>query len=199
MYDQNFEEESTRAKFTNKVIKLATEQDSKPRCLSTHVGSRWYRAPEVILMQKHYDSAQDMWAIGCVLFELFQVLYPSLQIIQEGVIDPILFKGNECYPLSLQQLDNQFTRDKDLIDLNDQIRVILRQIQELEHIDFCFLENVKPFYYLQHVMQLTKNENVQHYTSRLNTQILPLQYKLLLQNLLQFNPYMRWSARECLD
>jgi serine/threonine-protein kinase PRP4 len=40
--------------------------------------SRFYRAPEVILGFKH-SSALDMWALGCVLYELYtgQVLFPG--------------------------------------------------------------------------------------------------------------------------
>ena len=40
------------------------------RKLSLHVTSRWYRAPEVILLTKKYDTKIDMWAIGCTLAEI---------------------------------------------------------------------------------------------------------------------------------
>ena len=81
---------------------MAQVQSDKQRCLSSHVGSRWYRAPEVILMQKQYDYAQDMWAMGCILFEILQVRFPSVKVLRGGVIDPILFRGQECYPLSFK-------------------------------------------------------------------------------------------------
>jgi serine/threonine protein kinase len=32
--------------------------------------SRWYRAPELLLGNKMYNSSIDMWAVGCVLAEL---------------------------------------------------------------------------------------------------------------------------------
>ena len=35
--------------------------------------------------------------------------------------------------------------------------------------------------------------------TRLAQAKLPVHYKQLLNNLLQFNPYMRWSARECVE
>jgi serine/threonine protein kinase len=38
--------------------------------MSSHVGSRWFRPPEIILVQKQYGEGIDMWAIGCVLYEL---------------------------------------------------------------------------------------------------------------------------------
>jgi mitogen-activated protein kinase 1/3 len=43
---------------------------NKDRQMSTHVGSRWYRAPEISILEKHYDQASDMWSFGCCLFEL---------------------------------------------------------------------------------------------------------------------------------
>ena len=56
---------------------IAKDYQNKDRCLTSHVGSRWYRAPEVVLIQKDYDQAQDMWAMGCILFEILQVRQPS--------------------------------------------------------------------------------------------------------------------------
>jgi dual specificity tyrosine-phosphorylation-regulated kinase 2/3/4 len=44
----------------------------------TYIQSRFYRAPEVVL-QMSYDSAIDMWSLGCILAELFtgQPLFPA--------------------------------------------------------------------------------------------------------------------------
>ncbi|ESL06289.1 hypothetical protein TRSC58_06039 [Trypanosoma rangeli SC58] len=39
----------------------------------THeVVSRWYRAPELLLGQRHYGPEIDMWSSGCVLAELLR-------------------------------------------------------------------------------------------------------------------------------
>jgi mitogen-activated protein kinase 1/3 len=40
------------------------------RALSSHVGSRWYRAPEIIIVEKKYDQQSDMWSLGTILYEL---------------------------------------------------------------------------------------------------------------------------------
>jgi len=37
---------------------------------SCNVVTRWYRAPELLLNDAHYDSAIDMWSVGCILSEL---------------------------------------------------------------------------------------------------------------------------------
>jgi serine/threonine protein kinase len=41
-----------------------------PGHLTEHVVTREYRAPEVMLLPKHYTSAIDIWSIGCILGEL---------------------------------------------------------------------------------------------------------------------------------
>ena len=37
----------------------------------THrIGSRWYRPPEIILINKKYDEKFDIWSLGCVFAEM---------------------------------------------------------------------------------------------------------------------------------
>ena len=35
-----------------------------------HIGTRWYRAPELILLNENYDMKIDIWSLGCVYAEL---------------------------------------------------------------------------------------------------------------------------------
>lgn len=35
-----------------------------------YVSTRWYRAPELLLHSRTYNSAVDLWACGCVMAEL---------------------------------------------------------------------------------------------------------------------------------
>ncbi|ETO29772.1 mitogen-activated protein kinase 2, partial [Reticulomyxa filosa] len=73
---------------------------SLQRGVTRHVVTRWYRPPEVILLQqkKEYLSAVDMWSVGCILGELFQMQ-------QENLNDPSsrfpIFPGESCFPLSM--------------------------------------------------------------------------------------------------
>lgn len=42
-----------------------------PLCTYTHeVVTLWYRAPEILLGEKHYTPAVDVWSVGCILAEL---------------------------------------------------------------------------------------------------------------------------------
>merc|ERR1712048_1020981 len=65
------------------------------RHLTGHVVTRWYRAPELILLQETYTNAIDVWSVGCIYAELLGMLEgTSLQ--DRGP----LFPGCSCFPLS---------------------------------------------------------------------------------------------------
>ena len=46
--------------------------------MSSHIGSRWYRAPEISLCEKKYDTAIDIWSLGCVFYELIKTFKKTL-------------------------------------------------------------------------------------------------------------------------
>jgi len=52
------------------------------RQLTKHVVTRWYRAPEVILLEQQREKvcAVDMWSVGCILAELFQMKRTNLPL-----------------------------------------------------------------------------------------------------------------------
>ncbi|CAL6052758.1 Kinase [Hexamita inflata] len=47
--------------------------------MTDYVATRWYRAPELLLNSKAYGPSVDVWAVGCLLFELLtsQPLFPG--------------------------------------------------------------------------------------------------------------------------
>ena len=49
-------------------------QGNMKRELTGHVVTRWYRAPEVILLEKEYNEAIDVWSIGCIYAECFLII-----------------------------------------------------------------------------------------------------------------------------
>lgn len=49
---------------------LAREIRSKPP-YTDYVSTRWYRAPELILKSTNYNSPVDIWALGCIMGELY--------------------------------------------------------------------------------------------------------------------------------
>lgn len=42
------------------------------RTLTHEIETLWYRAPEVLLGQRQYSLGVDTWAIGCILYELYE-------------------------------------------------------------------------------------------------------------------------------
>lgn len=57
-----------------KSSKLTQKKElKKPKVknvLTSHVVTRWYRAPELILIEKNYNSKIDVWSLGCIFGEL---------------------------------------------------------------------------------------------------------------------------------
>ena len=72
------------------------------RSCSIHVGSRWYRAPEIIMVENQYDQASDMWSLGCLMHELLQYTFkPADQFdYTKFHAHRYLFRGTSCFPLS---------------------------------------------------------------------------------------------------
>ena len=49
---------------------LAREIRSRPP-LTDYVSTRWYRAPELLIGSTSYNSPIDIWAMGCIIAEMF--------------------------------------------------------------------------------------------------------------------------------
>ena len=66
--------EQQNEKLAQKLIKTKAQRKNISRELTGHIVTRWYRAPEIILLEKDYGPAVDMWGIGCIVGELFAML-----------------------------------------------------------------------------------------------------------------------------
>ena len=49
----------------------SAEKVNKKRKFVSYICSRYYRAPELLFGSPHYDTAVDMWSVGCIVAELF--------------------------------------------------------------------------------------------------------------------------------
>lgn len=85
------------------------------RTMTKHVVTRFYRAPELILLQD-YSLAIDMWSVGCILAELLAMDPASVPRVSDR---RPLFPGRTCFPLSA---DNPTT----YADRLDQLNVIFQ-------------------------------------------------------------------------
>lgn len=78
---------------------LARETKSKPP-YTEYVSTRWYRAPEVLLLSRDYSNPVDMWALGTIMAELVNLrpLFPgSGQVDQVARICEILGDPSDEY------------------------------------------------------------------------------------------------------
>merc|ERR1719450_1735339 len=49
---------------------LARRRSHNEEELTDYVVTRWYRAPELILLPSGYFEAVDLWSVGCIFAEL---------------------------------------------------------------------------------------------------------------------------------
>jgi mitogen-activated protein kinase 1/3 len=89
--------------FGEMLISDRPRRKEMKRVISLHVGSRWYRAPEISLVEKSYDQSADLWSMGCIVYELLMYITfkgSDEQFKKEFQKTRYLFQGNSCFPLS---------------------------------------------------------------------------------------------------
>lgn len=95
------------------------------RKMTSYVSTRWYRAPELILCAPEYTTAVDMFALGCIMAELYLMfpLFPGNEEIDQlskilQVLGPLQNDWPEGVQLSkrfnleFQPPSTQTTRDR---------------------------------------------------------------------------------------
>ena len=64
-----------------KIIDFGTVKDiaNDTSPFTTYICTRWYRAPECVLRAESYGTASDIFAVGCIMGELFNMtpLFPG--------------------------------------------------------------------------------------------------------------------------
>ena len=115
------------------------------RELSPHVVTRWYRSPELILMEKDYGKKIDVWSIGAIFAEMY--------LMSEENPDPYskrrpFFPGRSCYPLSpdkrkRKKKTSESEEKKNKIADDDQLSVIISRVGPLNEEDMSFLSASK--------------------------------------------------------
>ena len=127
----------------NEVEEKKEKKDKKEkkekRPLTPGVGTKWYKAPEIIFGNKHYDKSVDIWSFGCLMAEMFllEPLFPGstdfemINLIfsfigfskeDEAVLKPQLHINLRERPKNI--FENTFDiADKDSIDLMSKMLV----------------------------------------------------------------------------
>ena len=172
---------------------LQSEEEKKQlpelaKRLTAHVATRWYRAPEVVLMQKEYDHAIDIWAAGCIFAELQAMKKENVA----GYMDrKPLFPGTGCAPLSPKDKTKSDTGGSG--EGHDQLSVIFDVIGTPSAEDCEFIPEKEVIDILMAMQKKAKKDFTSLYPGS------DKQATDLLDKMLQFDPRKRFTIDQCLD
>jgi len=183
------EEDSKKKEIQIKIEKTRELRRSMKRQLTGHVVTRWYRAPEIILLEKDYGPAVDIWSVGCILAELFSMMKENAPTYQDR--HP-LFPGKSCFPLSPDHKacvkKNGFPASQ-----SDQLNVIFDVIGTPTEEGMSFVTDAKALEYLKTFSTRSRIDLKTRYPAA-DDDALDLLHKMLL-----FNPFFRITVDECLN
>ncbi|WWC58344.1 uncharacterized protein I303_100884 [Kwoniella dejecticola CBS 10117] len=121
-------------KATLKVCDLGSAAEISEGEITPYLVSRFYRAPEIILGLP-YDTAIDMWSIGCTLYELYtgKILFPGrsnnhmllLQMELKGKINHRMIKKANFGNLHFDESLNFISIEKDKITNQDVAKTLV--------------------------------------------------------------------------
>lgn len=165
------------------------KKDSKVKSnLTSHVVTRWYRAPEVILIEKSYTSKIDVWSLGCIFAEL-------LMTMKEFSETPLerkpFFPGQSCFPLSPDS-NAKLQKSGFLVDAADQLIMILKKLGTPTPADLEFITDEKALVYIKSLPNYPRSSLAKAFPKVTPEAI------SFLEGCLTFDPNRRLSVDECL-
>jgi len=155
------------------------------KSFTPHVITRWYRPPEIILLEPIYTTAVDIWSVGCIFAELLGKLPGNY------ILGP-LFPGKFCHPMSPYIVENEGKRIIDM-SADDQLLCILNILGSPKSEDLEFLTNYDALAYIKSLGNFERKDfseffNVSHEKSL-----------EVLEKMLCFNPYRRTNIKILLE
>lgn len=158
------------------------------RELTGHVVTRWYRAPELILLEKDYTAAIDVWSCGCIFAELMGMLKENAPTFLDR--SP-LFPGTSCFPLSPDKASTT-KRGGFPHSSQDQLNIIFSVLGTPSEEDFDFVTDAKAIEYLKSFPPKKKVDLKELYPGSSKEAL------DLLEKMLVFNPRKRITIDEAL-
>ncbi len=150
-----------------------------------HIGSRWYRAPELLLNGTSYSFAVDIWSVG--------VLFASLLRCALPLSSPMRIKGQPMEPFLGSYSQNQTIEHSELYDIRlDQLDSILLILGNPQSSDIDNLSSVS-----RHRLTSKSYAGVPWCVTYKDLQ--DDEAIDLLQSMLQWNPTSRISASEAIN
>ncbi|MCQ2816342.1 MAG: serine/threonine-protein kinase Nek [archaeon] len=132
--------------FNAKIGDLGVAKNiQKTNFASTFIGTPYYLSPE-ICEEKQYNEKSDIWALGCILYEMASFKHPFDGRNQAALFLKILNGKYEPLPIRVSSEIKQMV--KKLLDKNDKTRPSIIKIIE----DVTFLEKAKKIDLIKEVM-----------------------------------------------
>lgn len=192
--NNNMETQQTTDTSTNS--NSSSNDNFKPKelkqVLSHHVVTRWYRAPELILIQNNYTSAIDVWSLGCIFGEL-------MTLLKDNCVSPYerkpLFPGRSCFPLSPPKDQSCIPKTNHgyPVDYRDQLNLIFDVIGTPSDEDMSFITDQHAKEYLNSFKKINKKNLKERFNGSTDESL------DLLSKMIEFNPNKRITVKECFE
>jgi mitogen-activated protein kinase 1/3 len=172
-----------------RIVRTKELRRNMKRQLTGHVVTRWYRPPEIILLEKDYGAPIDIWSVGCIFAELLSMMKENAATYQDR--QP-LFPGSSCFPLSP---DHKVSVKKGAFPSSqtDQINVIFDVIGTPTEEEISFVTDSKALEYLKTFVPRKRIDFRTRYPAAGDDAL------DLLNKMLVFNPFYRLTLEGCLS
>jgi len=160
--------------------------------LTAHVVTRWYRAPEIILMLEDYGPSIDIWAVGCIFAELLAIMKGS-----EMARRP-LFPGTSCLALSpmkgCSHTEEKIRASRLSVSMTDQLCMIIKILGIPKEEDLSFIKDKDIVEFIKGLPIKPDGIPIEDLFSHAEKDAVDL-----LKSMLQFNPFKRPKVEKLLE
>lgn len=187
--EENKSADGGRDAMRARLMKTKEQRRNMKRELTGHVVTRWYRAPEIILLEKDYGPGIDIWAVGCIFAELLGMMKENAPTFLDR--QP-LFPGKSCFPLSPAKKADE-NRKGFPFSGNDQLSIIFAIIGSPTEGDKSFVTDTKALEYLEQFKFTPRASLKDKYPGASQESI------DFLEHVLVFNPFFRIDLQKSLE
>ena len=180
-------EDQKKKEIHKQLVRTKDARKNMKRELTGHVVTRWYRAPELILLEKDYGPAIDIWSAGCIFGELLSMMKEHAPTYLDR---KPLFPGSSCFPLSPDhkaEKKHGFPHSS-----TDQLNVIFDIIGTPSEEERSFVTDTKALEYMKTFTTRPRVDFKELYPSSGKDGI------DLINKMLVFNPYFRITVQEAM-